>query len=69
MALIPMVAIAVFSVKGRAAFKSQGETCVFVPFLIISRATDAAIDECLRNVRIRQPDRETTRDSSGNMQH
>lgn len=64
-----MVTVTSFSVKGRIAFKSQDKTWVFVQLLIISRVTDAAIDEYLRNAQIRQPDKATTRDSSGNMQH
>lgn len=57
MALCPMVTITSFSVRRRIAFKSQYKTWVFVPFLIISRSTDAAIDECLRNAQIRQLDK------------
>lgn len=69
MALSPIVTITSFSVKGGIAFKSQHKTWAFVPFLIISRVPDTAIDEYLRYAQIRQPDKATTMDSSGNMQH
>jgi len=69
MALSPMVTITSFSVKERITFKSQCKIWLFAPFLIISRVTDAATDDNLRNAQIRQADKATTRDSSGNMQH
>lgn len=64
-----MVTITSFNVKGRVTFKSHHKTWLFVPFLIISRVTDAATDEYIRNAQNREPDRATTRDSSGNTQH
>lgn len=69
MALSPMVAITSFSVKGKIAFGSQQKPWVFVPFLMISRVTDAARDEYFTKAQIGQLDEVTSRDSSGNVQH
>lgn len=69
MALSPMVAITLFSMKWRIAFSSQQKPWVFASFLMISRVIDAARDEYFTKAQIGQPGKVTNRDSSGNMQH